>query len=295
MKLLRKCSLQIETSPDAQGKLSTVTIPQDLTIEFDINRQGMGETQTASFKIMNLAERTRNLIYRDSFVTNILRAIQFRAGFEDSPYLPICFNGTVISCTSSRPGNTWITEIDAFDGGFAMTKGYTSMTVCANQTIEQTLQNLAKTLPNTAGNPIVGSFPATNKRAMVLMGNTWNIINQMSQGLAFIDNGQVKILNYNEAIDTSVPVINSATGLLGTPKRTPSSLEFEMLFEPRLTLGQVLDVQSSSNKAFNGAYKVMGIHHNGTISPSVAGPCKSTVSMFFGHSEFTRVTQAILQ
>jgi hypothetical protein len=59
-------------------------------------------------------------------------------------------------------------------------------------------------------------------------------------------------------------------------------LDFEMLFEPRLTIGQTVQLKSDTNRIFNGIYKVMGFEHSGTISDAVAGPCKTSVSLWLG-------------
>jgi hypothetical protein len=116
----------------------------------------------------------------------------------------------------------------------------------------------------------------------VLFGNTWNIIRQESDNLAIIDNGQVKILQPNEAIASDIPVITSASGLLSSPARSGQMIELDMLFEPRLTVGQIVELDSTTNRLYNGTYKVMGFTHSGMISPAVAGPAKSTVQLWLG-------------
>ena len=90
-------------------------------------------------------------------------------------------------------------------------------------------------------------------------------------------------------------MINAASGLLGSPQRSTTKLEVEILLETRLTLGQIIQLESEDDTTFNGTYKVMGFIHRGTISPAVAGPCSTTVSLFFGSSELQIVQANLVQ
>lgn len=276
----------VNTSPLRQefraNKNVEITLPY--SCEFEISRQNLSSAQTATFRVFGLGEAQRNAIQKDIFEFTQLRAIQFRAGY-DSPngkFMPLVFNGTVKTAYSFRQGTIWITEIEAFDGGYQIANGNNvAISQSAGFSSAQTITKLAKMLPNLSGQPIVGDFPTRTKRGEVLFGNIWDLIQMKSNGLAFIDNGQVKVLNYNEVIQGEIPVISSESGLLGSPKRTTSTLEFDMLFEPRLTLGQIVEMQSSTNKQYNRAWKVIGFEHRGMISPSIAGDCTTSVRLWF--------------
>ena len=296
-KFLRKCQLTVGVDPKPVPGLGFseesdhVVIPSDLTIDFTISRQALGSSQEATFRVKNLGEKTRNLIYKDPYALTEYIAVQFRAGWQDDPVLPICFNGFVRSASSFREGQDFITEIKAYDGGMAMANGFFAQTVIG-KTVGQLMQALARTLPGTTGSTYIGDFPAKGSRGRVLLGNTWNILVQLSDGLAYIDNGDVKILNYNEAIQGAIPLIDSSSGLLGVPRRTPTMIEFDILFEPRVTLGQFLQLRSLSNPIYNGTYKVMKILHRGTVSPAVAGEYITSVGLFVGAGEASAVSQS---
>lgn len=261
-----------------------ITLPY--TIEFSISRASLTSAQWGTFRVYGLGDAVRNAIQKDFFQYTQLRAIQFRAGY-DSPngkFLALAFNGTVNTAYSWRGEKGWVTEIEAYDGGFAMANGFNvNTTISRGHTIGQTLTQLAALLPNQSGKPIIGNLPSTtNSRGEVLFGNVWDLIVQKSDGLAFIDNGQVKILNYSDAIKVAnFPVLSSDTGLLGSPKRTTSTLEFDMLFEPRLTVGQLVTVKSTTNPQYNRDWKVMGFEHHGIISETVAGETITSVKLWF--------------
>jgi hypothetical protein len=278
------------------NKSVTITLP--FTLEFEITRNSLATAQTATFRLYNLAEATRNAILKDKFNFTQLRAIQFRAGYYSpaNDFMPLVFNGTVLTAYSYRRGVDFITEIQAYDGGWQMSNINTvSLTLEAGATGTQTITRLSKLLTGLDGIPIVGNYPVANKRGEVLFGNAWQLIQLKSGFSAIIDNGQVKALNRDEVIAGQIPVISSATGLLGSPQRSDASLDFEMIFEPRLTLYQLIRLESSVQPIYNRNWKVMGIKHTGTISPRVGGDALTKVQLFFTNTDFVKVEANLIQ
>lgn len=289
-KFIRRYSLLIET---ADG--NHVTIPGDVTLQFEILRNSLASSNTAKFTLLNLGPETRNLIYKDRYQTTVFRAVQLRAGYKD--FMPLVFNGGILQAYSESAGSSSdvVTTIECYDGGIAFNAGFTSMTIGAGQSATQVIKTLASTLPYLTAAPIVGNFPATNKRAEVIWGNTWRKIQEKSGGFANVDNGQVKVLNLNEVIEGPIPLINADTGLLGAPKRSDALIEIELLFEPRITVGQALALQSEINPLFNGVYKVQGFSHRGVISPRTDEATTTTAQLWLGTAPFTMIKGILAQ
>lgn len=279
MKIDRKYTLKAEVTG---GGNITVELP--FSVEFVVKREALASSQTATFTLYNLAEKTRNLLYKDRFNLTEFRAIQFMAGYETTPMI---FNGTILQAYSYRRGVDFLTVIECYDGGYGMANSFSSITIGAGAAFSEIIENLSKDLLGVTGKPIIGNFPTRTGRGSVYLGNTWNYIVQLSNNLATIDNGQLKVLNPNEVIQADINVITSESGLLGSPKRANTMIEQSILFEPRLTLGQILNLQSSTNSIFNGAYKVAGFTHRGLISPSVSGEAVTEVSLWRGTDAFT--------
>lgn len=281
--------LKVEVEPDETGEpQGFITLELPFTCEFSIIRQSWASAQTATFKIYNLKEETRNRIYKDRYETALYRAVQFRAGYDT--FKPLVFNGTLKQAYSYRQGVDFITELECYDGGFQMVNGFTAQTIQAGAPASKVVSDLSRTLPRIGGEPIVGAWPTQNSRGEVLFGNTWDIILGKTDGKAIIDNNQVKALSDNEVISGDIPLITSESGLLSSPRRTNATLQFDILFEPRLTLGQLVQLQSQTNRIFNGRYKVMGFEHTGTISPVVSGECKTACSLWLGTEVLRLVT-----
>lgn len=297
MKFSPKYTLSIEVNPDqktGQAK-DHVTIELPYTVDFQVERKSLASSQTATFRIHQLAEKTRNLLYKDRYAFNDYRGIQFRAGYDDIG-APLIFNGAIYQAYSERIGTDMVTTIECYDGGYAMANGVSLITIGSGSTFKEILKKLNGDLPFISKNPIIGDFPNKTSRGSTYVGNTWQYLLQVSNGLATIDNGQLKVLNPNEVFDGELPVITSESGLLGSPKRSEQQIEFTMLFEPRLTVGQILELSSSTNEIFNGLYKVTGFTHSGTMSSAVAGsPRVSLVSLWKGEQSLKMVAGTPIQ
>ncbi len=271
-----------------------ITLPY--TLEFEVNRRDLSSAQTATFRILNLKEKTRIAIQKDLWRYQN-RAIQFRAGYASKPgdFIPLLFNGQIKQAYSYRKGVDFITEIEAFDGGLAQTFGFASFAQIAGTSARDSIINLAQLLPFKSGTPIVGDFPTVTTRGEVFAGNIWELILKKSGGVGCIDNGQVKVLNPWEVLEGTLPVINSQSGLLGSPKRSEQTLDFEMIFEPRLTLLQQLYIDSSASRQYNHLWKVIGFAHRGTISPSVSGDCLTSVRLLYTMNDMRLVEGVPIQ
>lgn len=276
----RTYSLSLEV---AGGQKVEIGMP--ITVEFEVRRETASSSQDATIRIYNLGERLRDLIYKDRFNTTEYRAVQLRAGYENFP-TPLIFNGVIREATSERIGTEFITTLDCYDGGYAMANSYTARTFGAGATRKQIMEALSGDLKGTTGQPIIGNFPGRSVRGSVYLGNTWSYLVNLSDGYATLDNGQLKVLQPNEAIRAEIPLITAESGLLGSPRRSSTLLEFSMLFEPRFSLGQIVGLESTTNSLFNGSYKVMGFTHRGIVSPAVGGDYRTEVQLWRGTEPF---------
>ena len=68
----------------------------------------------------------------------------------------------------------------------------------------------------------------------------------------------------------------------GLTLRKTGTLVFNMIFEPRLEVGQVIELRSQLAPQFNGQYKIFGLKHNGIISDTKGGTATTTVEVNVG-------------
>jgi hypothetical protein len=274
IKFNRQFNLKVETNTNEILEIKT-----PFTIEFSCKRNVLASANTGNFKVYNLAERTRSLIYKDKFDVLNIKGLEFRAGYDTDA--PIIFRGNVQHCFSYRNGVNVITEIECYDGGNAITNSFTNFSIESGESNGQIIQRLVNDLSGVQGSNI-GNIEGQTKRGKVLFGNTAMILTRETNNSFFIDNEVANVLAEDEVIEGDIPVITAESGLLEAPRRSDTQLNFKILFEPALLVGQIVELRSQVNNYFNGQYKVEGIEHTGTISEAVGGACETMVSLRFG-------------
>lgn len=258
---------------------TSVLIRPPLTLDLDIIRNTLTSANTCSIRVYNLSEKNRNLIRKDVFDYGLRMQLQLKAGYGKN--LPIIFEGTVSAAWSVREGVDYITTCECFDGGYAFTNAISSAQIPAGTSQRDGIVSLIDGLKVFGVQPgAIGAIDGTYTRGAAFVGNTIDLLNQLTNGNFFIDNGKANVLSENEYIDGDVPFITATSGLLGTPVRQNTFLTFDMIFEPRLLIGQKIRLGSQTNKNFNGFYKVNSIHHRGRISEGAGGSVITTVGMW---------------
>lgn len=281
----------------------TIKINYPITLEFDINRKLFSSLNTGHFRIYNLSQLHRNQIRFSAWNVGTYRQIQLRAGYSTSlslpalANLPVVFQGNITQASSMREGPNFITTIEALDGGFAFnnpSENGTALPTFPAGTPNQTIiTTVADALPKTSLGAI-GSFPGSSGTGASFIGPPQEILSQYTGGGFFIDNESVNCLNTNEVIESSnIPLINAQAGLLNTPALEQYWLYFDMIFEPRLQIGQLIALQSSTDFLFNGQAKVVSIHHRGVISGAVCGEAITTVGLDLSTQAWLPVPRAI--
>jgi len=265
-----------------------IVITNPFTLNFVIVRHQLSSAANATLKIYNLGLETRMKLLKNAWEKNsdYYFPIRLYAGYEGM--MPLVLRGAIYpEARSYRAEGSpdFMTEVEVYDGGFDMAHGDSNFSVSAGTLRVEAIKRLCKDFPNLKIGAI-GNFPGAYARQRVFAGKTKQLIMEETGGNFFIDNEHVYCLKDNEAIEGEVLVISSETGLLGSPSRTKGLVIAEMLFEPRLKVGQVVELVSKDYPSLNQLYKVIGVQHTGTISDAVGGKCKTRVTMKFGLQSF---------
>ena len=284
-----KLTFQIETTA---GEEKAIEIRSPLTLELDVVRNTQSSLNSATFRVYNLSETNRSLIFQNRTSINDVsgnrKKVILQAGYETARNrdddLATIFTGNLLEAYSYRQGSNVITYINAQDGALS---AYNS-TISATLEKGTSLKDVAKTIMSgLAGikQGAIGEIAGEAKTAVAINGNNFNLLKKDYKDRVFIDLEKVNILNVNEYIKSTggrVLLISSETGLLGTPQRQGTNLVMDVIFEPQIVVGQLVNVRSQVNPLFDGQYKVMGLKHSGIISGAVAGDCKTSLSLFIG-------------
>ena len=263
-----------------------IFVEYPLTLNFDVNRNTFSNSNTASFQIYNLAPETRNYIFQDRYKIYDYKVIEYEAGYGDN--LTLIFKGKIQQAYSYRQGVDIITNIQALDidiQAYAyknIVSGLSSHTFATGTNFKDAYLTMASDMPNIKVGAL-GSLDGTFKTPTVFDETSFYAINKLTGNHTFIDNGVLHTLMDNEALgDYGVYVIESSTGLLGTPMRRDTQLEVSMVFEPNIVVGQLVEINSTTDSNFNGQFKVIGINHSGTISGAEAGQRITKLNLMVG-------------
>jgi hypothetical protein len=290
-KFNRQYVLTVETVTGGQ-----ITIQRPFTIEFEIYRNNFSSANEANFRVYNLNQNTRGQVRKDQYDFGTRRLITFTAGYGNPPAgslakanLGLGFAGYVTQAWSVREGSNFITTLSCFDGGFAYQNSVTERTFISGTPQSAIINSIFEDLDGVTPGVIGESFGGTISRGNTYSGPTTDILTQISGGQFFIDANTANCLSDLEHLLTNVPLINSQSGLLGTPVRENQFINFVMLFEPGLQVGQLIDLQSETNDAVNGTHKILSIRHRGTISDAVCGEAITEVGLLPGVFDYIPV------
>lgn len=269
---------------------SLLTIKPPFTIEFDIHRNSFSSANAGQIRIYNLSLNNRSQLRKDQYdysSEQARRKIVLKAGYGDN--LSLAFQGNITQAWSVREGVNMITQIESFDGGYAYVNAITGDQFPANTETRSIIDSFVQNLPGIQPGAI-GNYEGKITRGNSFNGNTTDLLSEITGEGFFIDNGKAHCLKDDECLAGSIPIINAESGLLGTPILEQQFITFEMLFEPSLKIGQLIQLESQTATHFNGLHKVISLVHRGIISEAVSGNATTTVGLLPG--SYTEVPEA---
>jgi len=253
---------------DTEKSLS-VKLP--FTIEMNITRTNFSSSNIGNVRIYNLSKTQRNFMRKDWKNRSLRDRLVLSAGYGGN--LTEILNMHVSKAFSIRQGVNFITQIDCIDGGYAYLNSKIEASYPAGTTKQSMIEDQASKLGDFGvSKGAIGNYPGTIKRQQSFVGNTLEALKETIAGDIFIDNSKVNILKKSEAIKGTPLKINAKAGLLSTPVRQDTYVEFEIIFEPQISIGRLIELESiTGDSDVNQLYVVNYLSHRGTFSESVKG------------------------
>ena len=257
------------------NEVETVSYP--LTCEFNIQRS-MDSNAQCTLNIYNLSPSTRlSDFFRKDYQTEAGKFVimEFTAGYQND--ITTVFRGQVFSAKSTRRGCDVITTIQAADFGHSNV-GTISITFQAGTTFAEAYDIVASKLkyvqPTDRG-VLEGEF----KTDTTFTGTPLQILNEITDNHAFVDNASLVMLNNNEHLAGEPLEISTKTGLLEVPEVGNLFVTAKTIFNPKYKVCQPVKLQTTSLNYYNNLYKIFTINHQGTISPTVGGQRVSLITL----------------
>lgn len=282
MKMGRWYEIRIQTPDNLR-----ITITPPTTCVLEVSRDMRAAVNNANITLYNLAPDTRNLIFKDLYTFQLRWQMSIVAGYENTDLYEI-FRGNIEEAYSVKQNTEWVTTIKAYDGSFQIHNGFVNETVESGTEKVDILKRVIHTMPEmlegVLGTPAKKEASA---RGTVLVGNSYDVIQGLTDNTAFIDGETIYVLGENEVIAGEAFVLDSDLNFT-TPKRRDAYLEVDTLFSPEIRIGRIAEIRSKEPK-YNGQYQVYGLKHAVTFSEAISGNAVSTVSLNAGARTFSEV------
>ncbi len=264
----------------------TINVRYPITLEFDIKKSLLSNVNTANFTFYNLATTRRNLLFKDIDIQSNEYEIVLQAGFKGQQ-LAKSFHGFTRECYSKKEGNSTVTHLMCTNFGSTVLNAFANTAINENTDMLDVFKDLAHQLPGlTLGS--IGNITGSLTRGQTFYGNPNELLQQTFPG-TFIDNAQINYLNDNEVIvGQKIQIINSKTGLLGTPRKQQNYLIVPLVFRPEINIGEFVRLDLELNNQDSMQAKVMGISHRGTISGGVTNSAITELELFIG-TDFIKI------
>lgn len=270
-----------------------ITVEYPFSLDFKTsNGINLSNAGQCNLRLYNLPEDVQRKLYKDNWNNSKYILMELCAGYQDT--LPIIFFGFVNQCYSYRKSGAvdYVTEIQADNNSLIAFWGFANQTISKDTEMENVLKELFKNAPGVEVGYITSKIKPL-KRDRTFIGQTLELLGREYGGYdIYLDKNEINILDANEVVPGDILVISDESGLLGSPRRAEQYLEIEMLFEPRIKIGQAIQLQSYSLDWFNQIYKVVAITHQGTISPVECGKVITTITLSLGDTLFETLKES---
>ena len=276
---LRKCNLVI-------GDNGNGVDVSNLRITFTVKKTSVQTPNEAEIKVYNLASDTAAQIQRE------FSRVILQAGYKDN--FAVIFDGTVKQVKSGRENGTdTYLHIMASDGDASYNFAVVNTTLAAGSSPSDHINAAAEPMAEhgtTVGH--VGDVGGQKlARGKVMYGNSRDYLRQTAQSSDSdwsIQDGKLQVVPIRGLLPTQAVLLNSKSGLVGTPEQTNDGIKVRALLNPMLKIGGRIIVNNkdielatiSENKttktgekkqpadkpatiADDGAYKVIKVEYTG--------------------------------
>ncbi|EBP9161977.1 hypothetical protein ATP50_23040 [Salmonella enterica] len=273
-----------------------VIIEPPITVSFKaletVDKKSLGKL---SVSINGLKPSTRLQLLKSEDEEKYI-PVRLEVGYDGK--LRQVFQGSVKSGAVKREGAIHIVSLECEDGGHDYINAFTSRTVRGK---DQVVDSVLQDMPNTKKGSVTKQQALI--RPKVLVGSSSKILTDTlaPDESFFIKDERVHILKANEVTSGNIPVVNARSGLLNTPQATKISahddggkkakmptnepdtdpagkkdtdsstlaksskgqIVFDTKLNPMLVIGGLCAVESVTNPALNGVYKIYQIETSG--------------------------------
>ena len=192
------------------------------------------------------------------------KTMKIYAGYEESGY-GVIFDGDITSAIPKNGVDIWL-DIEAKSNYFNR-QNIITFSIDSPIEVEKFAQKIAELLCVTLqwrsnSKKYIDSFVFSGAKAKLI-----DELNKYGDFIAFLDNGVLKVLD-KESVATQdgssdgVKLVNSFSGLIGSPSITEHGVSFKTLLDPVLSPGDLVRLESEKYPVLDGLYQICELKFN---------------------------------
>lgn len=221
----------------------------ELRVKFSVKRTDNMTPNTADIYVYNLEEETA-LRIRDEFKRVILQA-----GYESN--FGVIFQGNIKQVIIGREsGQDTFINIQAGDGDQSYNFAIVNATIAAGASQQDQVTAAIGAMTSNGGvkTGSISSLPQSQlPRGKVMFGPAKNYLRNVCQNTDngwSIQNESVNIVPKKSYLKGEAVVLNSATGMVGTPQQTNIGINVKCLLNPNIKVGGRIQIDNKSVQKF---------------------------------------------
>ncbi|WP_079218936.1 phage protein [Herbaspirillum robiniae] len=225
-----------------------------LRIVFAIKRGDLQTPNSLRARVFNVSETTRQRIEQE------FTRIVLQAGYGGN--YGIVFDGTIKQVRRGRESQTdTYLDITAADGDSAYNFAVVNTSLAAGSTLRQHVEAACTAMnpygvrlgyaPDLPNNPL--------PRGKVMFGMARDFMRgaaRTAQAVWSIQDGEVQLVPETSYCPGDIPVITSATGMVGLPEQTQNGIAVKMLLNPYVKISQLIQLDNASIQRFENSLVV---------------------------------------
>ncbi len=246
---LRNVSVVFER--EGQTQLSV----EGLRVDFDVKKEVHADPSPSTIKIYNLSRRSEALIAESGARANLF------AGYEGR--LSRISSGEVRKVEVEKSGPDRIAKVTVGASDRARKETIVSRSYGGAVPMETVLQDVASDMGLTVDGSKLGALPPMSVDGSLDPDSGENVLSSVlrSSGIEWYEvDGELLFSVPGQASEESAFLLNSDTGMIGSPTLTDAGARAKMLLNGDVSLDQELVIESDT---VEGRFKVVAISHKG--------------------------------
>lgn len=212
---------------------------------FSVKRGDTQTPNTVRIRIYNLSDSTAHKLSGKEFSLVVLQA-----GYEGN--YGIIFIGEVVQARRGRENQTdTYLDITAADGDSAYNFAFVNTTLAAGHTMKEQLDVCLKSMePHGVTPGYIANLPSNQApRGRAMFGSARDYLSKIAraaQTIWSIQDGKLVMHPETSYMPGTIPVITSATGMVGLPEQTSNGIKVRMLLNPSIKIGTLMKIDNAS-------------------------------------------------